>query len=225
MLQQQGVLRGTLYDSGRLTDADVARAIKEGRAGQLLARLFPVQHSVNRNLNFHNFAPWAFYAGGWNGAGAPPEPYYRTQGAGYAWLGFICLLTSDTEPTYQESSNEGTGGTAHAVSGTVSASSGAKRIINDQIEAYSIWSAGDGRNEILFRNRWLYLPSEVVSTTINSLGVYYYEDATYALASTGRYKGRSARVRFKDSGGNPITITKTTNQVFLLEYTWSMVSL
>jgi hypothetical protein len=225
MLQQQGVLRGTLYDSGRLSDADFTKAIKAGRAGGLLARLFPLQHTVNRNLNFHNFVPWSFYAAAWSGATAPGEPYYRTQGAGYAWLGFICLLTYDTEPTYTESSNEGSGGTAHNVAGTVNNSNAAKRIVNDQIEAYSVWSAGDGRNEVLFRNRWLYLPSEVVSSTINSLGVYYYEDATYALASTGRYKGRSARVRFKDSGGNPITITKTTNQVFLLEYTWSMVSL
>lgn len=223
MIKQIGTLISTLLEAGPYGDADFTRAIKEGRADELLAKLDPVLRLEQRNLNFDNFAPYSF-SKNFSGAGNPDSPYESTAGGTPGWLGFICLTTHDTEPTYQEQSSEDYYGYIYNVSGTVQGAAGtAKRFEEDQIEQWTIWCEADGREQINFRNRFLFLPSHAISSSIKSLSIYFQSQAD-GYPGDYRNKGRSARIRFKDSGGNPITIAKTTNQVFLVEYTWSLVT-
>lgn len=222
MLAQRGVLETTLLDAGPFVDADFTRAIKAGKADDLLAKCEPRLKLRNKNLIFDSFVPFTYYRAGWSSAGAPPSPYNQASG-NWAYFAFIALLTYDSEPTYQEfASTENYYGRVTDVYGNVG-SGNMKWFINSQIEPWVVWADGGGREMISFRNRWLYLPSEAVSSNINSLGIYFW-DYLYNDGYNSSDYHRGGRIRFKDAGDNPITIVKTSNQVLLLEYTWHMMS-
>lgn len=222
---QEGILETTLLDSGSLADADFDLAIKEGRINEMLAGLGEPRLKLrNKNLVFDHWVPYSYYWGGWSSAGSPPGPFHQSAGSGHSYLGFICLLNYTSEPTYTEySGEEHYWDPIHTAAGSVDTSAGAKRFEEDQIEQWVIWSDAGGKEKVSFRNRWLYLPNQAVSSVINSLGVFFHDDAT-SVTSSGREFSRAARIRFKDSGGNPITINKTGNQVLLIEYTFSLIS-
>lgn len=221
----QGRLKTTLLDSGPMVDADFDRAIREGRAMELLGELDRRLELDQSNLIFDHFVPWCYYRCGWSSAGAPPDPFQEWSGSGASYFSFIILTTYTSEPSYTEyNGSVNYYDPIHTMPGTVDSSAGAKRFVNDQIEAWDLSSAADGREQLTFRNRWLYLPSQAVSSNINSLDIYFNRDCTDVTAYA-EDKSRSGRIRFKDSGGNPITINKSSNQVLLLEYNWSMISL
>lgn len=217
----QGRLKTTLLGAGGLKDEDFNHAIREGKVDGVLSDLDPHLELEQPNMIHDNFVPYMYYRAGWSSAGAPPNYYNGWTGGGASWFAFVVLLNYTSEPTYTEAAgNEGYYDNFHLMAGRVTDDAG-KRFVIDQIEAWQVWCEASGREQIFFRNRWLYLPSQAVSASINCLGIYFWEDlyTTYS-----RRKQRSGRIRFKDSGGNPITINKNSNQVLLLEYNWSLVS-
>ena len=131
-------------------------------------------------------------------------------------------MTTDSEPTYTEQTNQYTN--LHNISGSANTSSGGKRFIEDDIDPHLMDADpdGNGRESILFRSRFLYLAAEGNSNDIRSLGVYFMRDAD----STGSFdRARIARIRLKDGGGNPIIINKTSAQVLLIEYRFTLVNI
>jgi hypothetical protein len=79
----------------------------------------------------------------------------------------------------------------------------------------------NGREGIFMRERWLYLPSQVVSNEIRCVGVFWCENIT----DGNDERGRIGRVRMKDAGGNPVTLNKSSSQTLLIQYTFTLVSL
>jgi hypothetical protein len=81
-----------------------------------------------------------------------------------------------------------------------------------------------GKEEIYFKSRFLYLPSQGISNNIRSIGVYGAEYASNQYNNEERYL--VARVRLKDPDtGLPVILIKNFNQVLVIEYTVFFVSL
>lgn len=154
-----------------------------------------------------------------------PSPYghmNNNNSAGCSCLGFICLTSTASEPSY----------TAENYSAIVSyasvpdnvGSNPSKLFIDDCIVAPDIKVDPDGRESIYLKCKWLYLPGQATSSVIRSVSVFfldYYNAPTYS----SYYKTRIGRVRIKDSGGNPVTISKAATKSLLVEYTFTMPTL
>lgn len=226
----EGILKTTLLDCGSLKDADFLKAAKAGRVPALLEGLDPRLKLEQHNLIFDNIVPWLFWRSGWSGAGSPPSPYSTSHGAGPSPFGVIVITNLDSEPTYTEWSGEpnrykvwhnslwdsGLGNVDNSYGGW-------KNVVSEVIEPWQVWSATTGQEKISFRTRMLWLPSEIVSSEIKSFDIWFSSGATDADGYDVQ-KIRAGRIRFKDGNGTPVTITKTSAQVLLTEYTWSLIS-
>lgn len=215
----QGYFDVKTKDLGGLSDDDLlAMMSPEGKVTPELAKLLDglptVQHAQGKNLVSDNFASSSFkycFSGG-----TIDNPYNQGNGI----LATILIMNTDSEPAYTDATNQYT--TMHGLTGGVGSLPG-KRFIEDDVEAHLIVTDSGGRESILFRSRWMYLAAEAVSNDIRSLGVYH---CRYGGSSTSSIeRGRIARIRLKDSGGNPIIINKTASQVLLIEYRFTLVSI
>lgn len=218
----EGKFNVDLLNARGFCDADFEAARREGVIKQLLSEL-PLEQRcpANKNRIMDNMAGYQL-----DFLFSMPacSDTFNLGGSAAAALAFICLLTYDSEPTYTEVWSWETSGTnMHNVTGTAATGSAAKRFEEDQITPWEIWADTSGREAVYFRNRFLYTPSEGVSSDIRSIGIYHSENGD----STGGYyisQARVGRVRLKDAGGNPIILNKTGNQVLLVEYTFALIS-
>lgn len=211
-----------LKGAGNLGDQEFEQAMREGKLPALLDTL-PTEGKYGAdNLIFDLLPPWCGIA------------TFQTPSVGDLWRNNppgsaspfcnICLLTTDSEPDYQSEWYRAGGYdivVPSAVSESANASSGGKLFEEEASEVADMRSDPGGREAVWYRERWLYLPSQGVSSNIRSIGIYWSYDST--TSSAGRT--RSARVRLKDSGGNPIIINKGSNQVLLVEYKVTFVSI
>jgi len=211
----------TLYDSPRFRDADFQRAIREGTLDKLLGELPVAGRARGKNMIFSWFACYSFY--GLMSAGDCTDPYDGNHGGNppCCYFGTILLNTNTSVPTYQEFNNDYVG--LHQPSYTANSGSAGKRFAYDTIETpyYKSDPSGTGREDISARHRFLYLPSEGISSSINSLGILYTgnRDATGGIS-----RASAARLRLKNPAGIPMTINKTGNQVLLVEYTFFLTT-
>lgn len=210
-------------DSGRLTDADFLKAKEEGCLQQLLEELPLVQrYHAQQNRIFDNMSGYLL-----DKLFSLPNcaaPYYYTDYGPQAALAFICLLNLDGDTDSYTEDWVSYGVRGYEVAYTVG-SSAAKRFEEDQIEAWSIWSNADGRKAINFKNKWLYLPTQAVSSHIRSIGIFFRSDADGLLSEYyNRRTGRIGRVRLKDETGKSVIVTKNSREVLLVEYTFTLVS-
>lgn len=221
----QGRFNISLMGARGLKDQDFDQAVREGRIDDLLKELPVEQQFLNQhNRIMDNMA--GYFLDNLFSLGNCGYPYYTRQDAPpEAALAFITLLTTDGEPTYTEDWGiEGSNSylPLHNVYETAGALTG-KRFEEDEITPWELWSDTTGRNAIHFRNRFLYTPSQAVSSNIKSVGIFFHEDGD----GTGSYwvaRARIGRVRIKDAGGNPVTLNKLASQVLLVEYTFSLVA-
>lgn len=214
-----------LMGAGGLSDADFDAATRERRIMDLLVTL-PVHEKVGTdNRIFHRMSSYIFNHLFQGGDITDPFDY---GGSNAAALAFVSLVSTDGEPPYDGEDwwryNNYGYDNIQSVPDNVGGNP-SKRFEEDQITPWEVWEDTSGRESIHFRNRWLYLPSEANSSTIRSLGIYFASDGddTYRGYSDGFAK--IGRVRLKDSGGNPVTLSKNVNQVLLIEYTFSLVSM
>ena len=151
-------------------------------------------------------------------------PYQNSNAAPF---GFILLLTTDAEPGYTDQTDQFEQPSEFGESMDTNQTAGAsKRFYYDDVEDHLVRSlqSVDGREGIEFRSRFLYLPFQADSgNPIRSVGVYLRvsPEVTLTSAQTG---GRIARTRLKDSGGTPITITKSASQVLLVEWKFTLLN-
>lgn len=214
-----------LKDCQGFTDADFDQAVEEGRIDDLLKGLPLEERLRTDNMIFSWMAAHLFQRLFSGGDVTDPWDYGDSSTAYFA---FILLMTTDSEPSYTEQWwrwNSYAEQYMAEQAGTVEASTAAKRFEEDQISDWVIWQDSDGREAVHFRNRWLYTPSQANSSTIRSLGIYAHTDGDDTYRDYYHFMARSGRVRLKDTGGNPVTLSKNSNQVLLVEYTITMVSM
>lgn len=216
----------TLMDAPGYTAEDFERARRKGEMDALLAKLPVVQRAETNNRLFDNLAGYVLYnlfqVGncGW--------PYYLADEGPEAALTSICLLsTSDDTLSYTEDwgvDNTYSYMTIHDVPDSINTSNAGKIFIQNQATTYLIDKQSGGREGIYFRNRFTYIPGEATGS-IRSIGIYYSSNGSQGRAgSYYRAAGRIGRVRLKDPGGNPITLSKGSGQVLMVEYTMYLVS-
>lgn len=209
----------TLFNAGRHKDADFERAIAAGKLDHLLLDCQVAQRAVGRNMLFDNLVGYLFYRL-FSGAPTPQDPFQNWVSTGPA-IAVIHLNTRSDEPTYTELNTSDYYATYHNLAYAANTGSGSKRLIADSV-GWSIWS-DPNKEQIFFRTRVLYLPSQGVSNSIYSIGACWISrienDGTYG------HKGSIARIKLHDTDGEPIRMKKSQYQALLVEYTFSMLSL
>lgn len=202
-------------------EADLLELVRAGRdaapeLNALLRRLPLNQRVQGKNLVLHWWGAYTF-SQGMNGP-APTYPY-NYGGAAAAFQGTLNLLNNSTEPTYQELIAAG-GYEARYIPGTVTLDA-FKRFVEDDLEPVNI-QVIPGQEGISCRSRFLFSQSEAVSSVIRSVGVFFSANADVTSYTE---RASAARIRLKDSGGNPITVAKTGSQVLALEYTFNIYAI
>lgn len=213
----------SLKDSGGYKDEDFISAQSNGEILPFLDSLETKQNIEADNLVFDHVAEFFFV----NMMSGPAVSFpYGIGGTGNGYLGTLVLSTYDTDPTYTETETYGVfSRTGHNVGSSANGSTAGKRFIEDDIIDPDIIIDSNGREACLVRSKFLYLPSEGVSNDIRSLAIWFDTNADLAPTDSSREWGISARIRLKDSGGNPIIINKTASEVLLVEYTFTLVSI
>lgn len=221
MIQQEGYLTLIRRNSGKLTDADFARAKKEGCLKELIESCdLDHIHGPQHNLINHLFSVCMFtrlFSGG-----AGPETWNNNGADGWAFLTLMYLATTDSEPAVTDVYQDGYY-TEYAYLPDICSTTSWKRFEEDQAEIDEIKSSPLGREDIYYRERWLFAPSISVSSNIRSVTFLGSESATNS-SGYGVYHGRAGRIRLKDANGLPVIYSKTANQILLAEYKFILAS-
>lgn len=217
-----GQFNVTLFDAGSYKDQDFVDAVREKSISKLLSELKVDLRLETQNTILHYVVPHIFQHL-MSGPGAP-SPF---DNATYGNFICMCFMSKPEEPAFTESYTVYMGNYTQYVyytSECINYPGAAKLLINDSCETYYLAKDSQGREAVIFRDRWLFLPSEVISSSIRSIGIY---GNNFANATAINYAiwGRSARVRFKDPGGNPVTINKLGTQAMVVDYTFTLVSI
>jgi hypothetical protein len=141
-----------------------------------------------------------------------------------SWGGLVCIILTNTasEPTYNGEVYVSFLANWDAIPDTAGIGAGrGKRFINDCIVTPDFKVDSAGRESIYGKFKWLYLPGEGTSSVIKSVTLY----GAGNDPASGAYFFRTGRVRIKDSGGNPVTISKVATKSLLVEYTFTMPTL
>ncbi len=215
----QGHFTVSLIDAQGLKDEDFLGAYTKGRLEELLRQLPLLERAEGKNLVNDNFA--GFVLNRVMSGGSLPIPYaYETASAA---LSSVLLLSTATEPTYTEASGDPGYVTVHNMPGSVNTSSAGKLFIEHDVDTPELAVLPNGQEGIVFRSRFLYLPYEGNTTSpnfINSLGIYFCEDGDNDSSAR---RGIVARIRLKNSAGANITIQKSSKQVLLVEYEFTLL--
>jgi hypothetical protein len=211
-----------LLDARPYKDEDFEAAIREGRINELLESLPKDLELSTKNAISHYVVPYLFQML-MSGPAGPGVPFTIDNSGGFQ---VMTLLDLATEPSFTETFTQYLNWYTASVASSTNATGGtAKRPMVDQVESYLLAKDTQGREAIFCRNRWLFLPSEGVSSSIRSIGIYGNDKNNDNVINDYVNVGRCARVRFKDSGGNPVTINKLNTQAMVVDYTITLVSI
>lgn len=218
-----GTFNVSLLDSRSYKDEDFLQAIDKGTINRLLESLPVEQKLENQNAVHHWTVPYLFQMlmSGPSGPGVP----FTTDNSQFICC---CLMSASSEPSFSEAYTMYMGGYDFYVwynTDCINVSGAGKLLINNSIESYLLAKDTQGRESVFFRDRWLFLPSEGVSSVIRGLGIFGSDRANSVGPVNYVTWGRSCRVRFKDSGGNPVTINKLNTQAMVVDYTVTLVSI
>lgn len=213
------------FSARGLKDEAFQRAIEGGFWRELLADLPHKQKIGSDNMIYDRMCPYLMDSLFPEAGGLAPEN--TAVNSSNAMLAYIHLTTEDKDPAYTYrrhydqtySYDSPYNNWPYIISGT------GKRFEEDQIEPWEIWQDAGGRESISFRNKWLYLPTQGSSSTINGIHIIGCEDGDNTGYSYYWWRVEAGYVRFKDANGNKVTLTKNTNEVLLVEYTFTMVSM
>jgi hypothetical protein len=138
-------------------------------------------------------------------------------------LSNIQLSYLTTDPVYYTDIG-GSYWTIHEGTGSINTGSAGKRFIEDHTEDHRLVIYGDApehnldpKESVIFRDRFLYLPSQGITTDPNLIAsiTYYYSDNADNTGDNDRC--HMGRVRLRDEQGRPIRISKSTEHVLLVE--------
>jgi len=167
----------------------------------------------------YQIVPGALYTKAFSGPGQ-----WNSVSTSFADLCACILTTTASEPSYNGELYSADYISWEDVQDTAGIGTGkGKRFINDCIVTPDFKIDPNGREAVYGKFKWLYLPGEATSSVIRSISIY---GAGGNPPWTGQYKCvRHGRVRIKDSGGNPVTISKISTRSLLVEYTFTMPTL
>lgn len=212
----QGFFDVQVKDARGLPD-ELFKGLGGEELDRLLAKLPMVQHAPqNKNMIAHWMPAWNFrhvmsgpaIGGRWNDGGV-----------GDGGLHKILLASTDSEPTYQDGWQSGYVDINEGENNVGSGSG--KRFYDDHTESELI-TITPGKEELYMRERFLYTPSQAVSSNIRTISYWYGDN----VDSTGDQDvGIFGSVRLKDSGGSPIVINKTAAQVLLVQVIFKLVTI
>jgi hypothetical protein len=219
-----GAYEAKVFDAKGLGDGPFLRAVREGKLDHLLVGLPVKQQATGHNLVLDNWMPSIsfdtfgaveidsdFVATGSNTTRGP--------------LGMVVLVSTSTEPTYTEY-----GGCDYTVGDTyrswppnrVDSTYSSKRFIEDRAESATVVETEPGREAVRLVERFLWLPSQGNLSNIRSLEVWWMKDQDEGLGTTYVRMAKVCRARLKD-GGVPVTLSKTTDEALLIQYTFTLV--
>lgn len=214
----QGHFTVSLIDAQGLKDEDFLRACANGRLKDLLSQLPLLERVEGKNLVNDNFAGYIFYHA--LSGGDISDPYDFNPG-GNGCLATILLSGDTADPTYTEASYSSYV-TMHNLPGSVNTGSAGKRFIEDDVDTPELMVLPSGQEGIVFRSRFLYLPYEATCSTYGISSISVFESETANDVSSSR-RGIIARVRLKNSAGTKITLGKSSKQVLLVEYEFTLL--
>ena len=215
----------SLFRSPGLGDEVFRRAAADGRVAALLRGLeLELRCPRRKNLATDHIPSWVF---DWIMSGGAVDTPYSRAGVNAGGLSSLHLSSYDGDPTYTESSGEVY--TSHNGHPGIVGSSG-KRFVDDDVEAIRLLVWEDAhenrfevfpRESILFRSRWLYLPSQGISNDVRSIQYNYAHNSD----STGSsYRGNFGRIRLRNERGEKVIINKTADHVLFVELELELVT-
>jgi hypothetical protein len=228
MIQQEGYLTLIRRNSGTLTNADFDRAKKEGCLKELIESCdLDHVHGPQKNLICHPWAgslfPRLFYSAnvGWQ--------WWYEPSAYWCFLMAAVLTSIDSEPAVTDQNPSANpyyyDSFATKVNqwgyGSVYVSH--KFFEEQQAEADEIKSSPVGREDIYYRERWLWAPSDFTSSNIRSFALITGYSGNGGT-DEGGIQGKGGHIRLKDANGLPIIYSKTANQILLAEYKFILAS-
>jgi hypothetical protein len=201
-----------------LRDGDFLEAIRRGKIGRLLAELPTEQRAQARNQIFDNMAGYHLD----HSFSGPQTAYPYYFDSGNAALAHICMTNLDADPGYTDDWSAYTN--LHNMTGSVNGSNAGKRFVEDGITDHVQESDpdGNGRESLRYTERWLYLPTQIISNQIKSISIGFH---TNADSAGNQETGMIGRVRLKDSKGRNVAISKTSKHVLLVQYEFTLVTI
>ncbi len=227
-IRPKGIAKVALYDTPGLSDADILKILgprhkrRPGSVDKFLSSMDAIQEFKSGNLLNHMCPAFMFKA--MMSGGSIPAPYGNGPTTS-SLFSLIILTTIASEPAYIDSSivwsnpYELPGNIGGAASNSAR---GVKLFDINEIEDGLVYEDPNGKEAISYRSRWLFLPSEGVSSSIAGFSVYFSE---YGSGTAGNYRGISGRLLFRDGNGTPIIVNKLSTRTMFLEYTitWTSV--
>jgi hypothetical protein len=211
-----------LLSAGGFSDEDFHAAIKNGTIDDMLDSLDVLEEYDHDNQLLHLLSGSLFYR--IFNAPAPSSGHVVSDGN---MLHYVCLCTDTEEPTYSISewwNDLIYGGGVIAPNGN-SADTDVKRPSSAaRTHQVVVEPNASGLRAVYDVQRWLWTPSQGNSSSIRTLklcatndntDVWYYLDEVINMSQT----------RLKDSNGNPVTLTKTSSEVLLVQWTLTMKSI
>lgn len=211
----QGHFNAMVIGDLGLGDAPFLEAIKNQNLDDLLKRHPIVAEAHTDNQVFQPLVQYLMYE-----IFGMPATYANFGTIGTAGMRCVTLSKLSSEPNYTDYSGGyyASDGTAASADQWSHAYNQFKRFDEEKSEPTRVWIDTD-REAYYFRDRFLWLPSDGSFADIRSICCYGDQTATRtAEPYYGQYQYRCSRTRLKDSGGSPITLQKTTDQAFLVEY-------
>jgi hypothetical protein len=218
----QGQMNLQRFDARGLTKEEVQAGIDALGLDRFLQEIHKNGHWEGKNRILTNLARCLYYSGGnttsnggWLNAPSPGSALGNSTNPG---LAFITLHTTSTEPVVTESYS--TGGYNAQPPDTINPE---KRFDTDGIVDVELFKDPTGKESAIIRQKFMWLPGEATSSSIRSIAVYGAgSDATPPAGYLDMT--RFARWRIKDSGGNPVTLSKLDQEVLLLTYSLILYS-
>lgn len=216
----RGFFQVSRHRSGPMTDQEVLLAIQREGLDAVLRKMEREVFCPRQHNQVYDAIPGWLFRHTMSGGGIRWP--MNDDGVGNGGLANVQLSYLTDEPVFYTSIG-GSYWNINEGSGSIGNGSG-KRFYNDSVEAERIVIFGDAhehtldpKESLLFRDRWLYLPSEGITTDPNLIAsiTYYYSDNADNTGDNDRC--HMGRVRLRDDQGRPIRISKSNEHVLLVE--------
>lgn len=217
----QGHYDITLARAGEYTDEQWRQGLKSGNFSKMAGETGVDQRIAGHNLIYGAYSPYIFdhvFSGP-----TAPDPLDDDASASAA-LSLITLDNNTAEPaydTYLYSSNKRPWELDNA---TPSFSGGVnhKIFIEQDDVAHEVISDPSGRSAVTCRSKFLWTTSQGNANDIYSFAVWHSRNAD---TSSYGYRVQMGRIRLKDSNGTPMVLVKTSANVLLVEYTFTLTAI
>lgn len=220
MFDGSGHVTGLLQDARGYTDADFNEARKEGCLVELLESLPVELETQGKNQLLFPLNGKVFYYE----FGAPFTGVQSTAQGNYLIQVYLGIDTTQKDWDDEEAQGFRTlnSNMIDQLTGTPGLTSGKFTVAvasNGAVEEFRLTEESNtptGLRAIHIQHSWLWLPSEANATNIRTVRIVGSDDPNEF--ATAQFFQTYMHHRFVDSGGNPITISKTSSQTFMVRW-------